>query len=133
MPAGWLSEKIVNSIAEKAWALQLLRKAFMDTVGSVSMLPIGKLKKGGDPFFLYLMFASIDNAASFCAAVHNRSLPADLATMLGSFLDPAGTLVMYCAHVPPEALAYCPEKELVSLFKTGLTDAARISLDAGAT
>ena len=133
MPAGWLSEKIVNSIAEKAWALQLLRKAFMDTVGAVSMLPIGKLKKGGDPVFLYLMFASIDNAASFCAAVHNRSLPADLATMLGSFLDPAGTLVMYCAHVTPEALAYCPEKELVSLFKTGLTDAARISLDAGAT
>ena len=132
MPAGWLSEKMINSIADKAWALQLMRKAFMDAVGAVSMFPIGKLKKGGDPVFLYLMFASVEDAASFCAAVDDRHLPAALATMLGSFLDPAGTLVMYCAYVPPEALAKCLEKELVPLFKMGMTDAARINPDAGA-
>lgn len=96
------------------------------------MQPIGRLKKGGDPVFLYVMFASVEAAARFCVAAETRTLPPTLTEMLKSFLDPAGTLVMYCAYVPPEALAKCQEKELVPLFKAGMTDAARINPDAHA-
>lgn len=132
LPAGWLSEKMLNSSADRVWALQLLRGALIASVGAVSMQPIGRLKKGGDPVFLYVMFASVEAAARFCVAAETRTLPPTLTEMLKSFLDPAGTLVMYCAYVPPEALAKCQEKELVPLFKAGMTDAARINPDAHA-
>lgn len=126
LPAGWLSNKIINSASDKAEAIQILCRAFIDSVGAVSMMPIGRLKKGGgDPVFLYLMFRTVEDAARLSDAIDTATLPAPVATLLNYFFEPA-LIPIYCAYVPPEALRDCPEKELVSLFKLGLTESARI-------
>ena len=128
LPAGWLSDKLVNSAADKAYALQLIRNLFRKEVHASTMVPVGRLKKaGGDPAYLFVMFASVEGAAAFCKAIDNAALPPPLLEALSNFLDSApGRLVTFCAYIPPEAIAACPEKELSTLFKAGLTDTAAI-------
>jgi hypothetical protein len=128
LPAGWLSDKLVNSVADKAYALLLLRGLFRSQVHASTMVPVGRLKKGGgDPAYLFVMFASVEGAVAFCEAIDKAALPPPLLEALSNFLDSAtGRLVTFCAYIPPEAIAACPEKELSTLFKAGLTDTAAI-------
>ena len=118
----------MNSVADKAYALQLLRGLFRTHVHASTMVPVGRLKKGGgDPAYLFVMFASEEGAAAFCEAIDKSALPPELRAGLSNFLDSAtGRLVTFCAYIPPEAMAACPEKELSALFKAGLTDTAVI-------
>ena len=128
LPAGWLSDRLVNSQAQKFWALQLLRQAFQREVGATTMLPVGRLKKGGgDPAYMFVMFPTIAAATLFCGHIDARTtLPTALREMLGTFLDPNGRLVTFCAYIPPESIADCIEKDITQLVKAGLTDAAII-------
>ena len=132
LPAGWLSDRLVNSAADKAWALQLLRNLFRSQVHASTMMPVGRLKKGGgDPAFLYVMFPTVEGAAAFCDAIDKTALPPALLAALGNFLDVAtGRLVTFCAYIPPEAVASCSEKEIAAMFKAGLTEAAAIRVAA---
>ena len=64
LAAGWLSDRLVNSATDryKAWAIQLLRnlRLFRSQVHASTMVPVGRLKKGGgDPAFLYVMFPTM--------------------------------------------------------------------------
>lgn len=128
LPGGWLSDSIINSIANRALALQLLRQTFRDRVAAVSMVPVGRLKKGGgDPAYLFLMFATIEAAAAFCDAVDRLTLPQELVAAIHEFIDlEQGTLLTFCSYIPPEAIQGCAEKEIVALFKAGMTDEACI-------
>ena len=120
LPAGWLSDKLSNSIADKAWAIQLLRGTLRQSIETVNTVPIGRLKKGGDPAFLYLMFTTVEAASAFCTAVDQRALPTAVSEALGAFLDLAGgQLITFCTCIPPEAIQGCNEKEfkLNALFK----------------
>jgi hypothetical protein len=92
------------------------------------MIPIGRLKKGGgDPAYLFIMFPSEAAATRFCEGLDTRTLPDELANTLGTFLDPNGRLATFCAYIPPEPFQLCPEKEIVPLFKAGLTEQAIIN------
>ena len=128
MPAGWLSDRLVNSQASKAWALQLLRQTLQKEVKAITMIPVGRLKKGGgDPAYLYVMFQTLEASTTFCAALDSGSLPPVLLRMLGSFLDADnGRLATFSAYIPPEAIEACNEKDIVPLFKAGLTELAII-------
>ena len=128
LPAGWLSSKLVNSQADQAWAMQLLRQILQRNVGASTMIPIGRLKKGGgDPAYLFIMFPSDAAATRFCEGLDTRTLPDELANTLGTFLDPNGRLATFCAYIPPEPFQLCPEKEIIPLFKAGLTEQAIIN------
>ena len=127
LPAGWLSEKLVNSQARKSWALQLLRQTFQREVRAITMLPVGRLKKaGGDPAYLFVMFPTVAAATTYCTALDAGTLPAALTGMLSSFFEAAGTLATFCAYIPPESIEACIEKDIVPLFKAGLTDSTVI-------
>ena len=129
LPTGWLSEALINSAADKLWALQLLRLGFQTHVGAVNMLPVGRLKKrGGDPAYLALMFETVEAAATFCDAVDQAALPPPLTSALQEFLDlNSGRLVTFSSSIAPEAIEGCPEKEIVALFKVGMTEDACIA------
>ena len=128
LPAGWISDRLVNSQAHKSWALQLLRQAFQREVGATTMIPVGRLKKGGgDPAYLFVMFPTVDAAAKYCALLDASTLPPGLKDMLSSFLGENGRLATFCAYIPPEAIESCNEKDVVHLFKAGLTGAAVIN------
>ena len=92
------------------------------------MIPIGRLKKGGgDPAYLYIMFPSLEAAARYCTAIDSGTLPEGLVQMLSSFLDADnGRLVTFSTYIPPEAIESCNEKDIVPIFKAGLTDSAVI-------
>ena len=127
LPAGWLSNKLVNSQAHKSWALQLLRQTFQREVGATTMLPVGRLKKdGGDPAYLFVMFPTVAAAANYCTSLDAGTLPSALGAMLNSFLDATGSLATFCAYIPPESIEACIEKDIVPLFKAGLMDSAVI-------
>lgn len=124
LPAGWLSEKLADGAARRAWALQLMRQAFQREAGATTMLPVGRLKKGGgDPAYLFVMFPTVEIAAQFCALVDSRSLPPALKSVLSNFLNESGNLATFCAYIPPESIEACIEKDIVPLFKNALTDA----------
>ena len=127
LPAGWLSDKLVNSQAHRSWALQLLRQAFQRDVGATTMLPVGRLKKGGgDPAYLFVMFPTVAAATQYCAALDAGNLPPELGRMLNSFLADTGRLTTFCAYIPPESIESCIDKDIVPLFKAGLMDSAVI-------
>ena len=128
LPAGWLSDKLVNSQANRAWALQLLRQMLQLKVGASTMMPVGRLKKGGgDPAYLFIMFPTVEAAAQFCQRLDTNTLPSEFGEMLRSLLDASGLLATFCAYIPPEALEACNEKDIVPLFKAGLTEQSVIN------
>jgi len=129
LPTGWLSAGLINASADKLWALQLLRHAFRTLVGAVNMIPVGRLKKGGgDPAYLDLLFASVDDAATFCAAVDQNALPAQLLSALQRFIAlDKGSLVTFSSNIPPEAVQHCTEREIVELFQAGMREDACIN------
>jgi len=93
------------------------------------MLPVGRLKKrSGDPAYLALMFETVEAAATFCDAVDQAALPPPLTSALQEFLDlNSGRLVTFSSSIAPEAIEGCPEKEIVALFKVGMTEDACIA------
>jgi hypothetical protein len=129
LPSGWLSDNLINSVACKAWALQLLRQVFRSAMRATTMVPVGRLKKGGgDPAYLYVMFSSDELAAAFCLAIDNKSFPPAVLEALTPFLDLAGgELITFNAFVPPEALQGAAEKDIVGLFRDGMSEAACIN------
>jgi len=73
------------------------------------------------------MFATIEAAAAFCDAVDRLTLPQELVAAIHEFIDlEQGTLLTFCSYIPPEAIQGCAEKEIVALFKAGMTDEACI-------
>ena len=124
LPAGWLSEKLADGAAKRAWALQLMRQAFQREAGATTMLPVGRLKKGGgDPAYLFVMFPTVEIATQFCTLVDSGSLPPAMKSVLNKFLNESGNLATFCAYIPPESIEMCVEKDIVPLFKTALTEA----------
>ena len=124
LPAGWLSDRLADGVAKRAWALQLMRQAFQREAGATTMLPVGRLKKGGgDPAYLFVMFPTVEIATHFCALVDSKNLPSALKSVLSKFLNESGNLATFCAYIPPESIETCIEKDIVPLFKAGLTEA----------
>ena len=70
--------------------------------------------------------------ASQKAAAPPPTGPPALLTALVNFLHAATCrLVAFCAYIPPEiVVAACSEKEIATMFKVGLTEAAAIKVAA---